>query len=72
MRRRSQGHAEAEQWGCWVPLQPESLAWHISHLVAVPALGLQETVKFLHKPELLVMCGGCKLLVESPGGQFGI
>lgn len=55
-----------------MPLEQEALAWHMTHHVAVHALGKQEIVKFIHKLELLVMCGGCKLLVETPGGQSGI
>lgn len=55
-----------------MPLQREALAWHMTHHVAVHTLGLQEIVKFIRKLELLVKCDCCKLLVETPGGQFGI
>lgn len=54
-----------------VPLKQEVLAWHMTHHVAVHGLGLQEIMKFIRKLELLVMCDGCKLLVETPGSQSG-
>lgn len=58
--------------GLRIPLEQEALVWHITLCVVVHALGLQEIVEFIHHLELLVMCEGCRLLVEAPGGQSGI
>lgn len=55
-----------------MPLEQETLARHMTCHGGGHALELQEIVKFLHKLELLVTCDGCKLLVETPGGQSGI
>lgn len=58
--------------GARVPLKQEAPAWHMTHHMAVRARGLQQIVKFIPKLERLVMCDGCKLLVETPGGLSGI
>lgn len=53
-----------------VPRCHSSMAY--DHYMVFQALRLQKIVKFIHEFELLVMCGGYKLLVETPGGQSGV
>ena len=48
-----------------MPLEQEALARHMTHHVAVHALGLQRIMEFIHKLELPVTCGGCRLQVAS-------